>query len=136
MPKHFCAMTSLYHTVFPMPIILKYVFVNCYNMRAVSCILCIIFFCNFPAISRAQLQQFFHFLPGFSAKTKDRFWCPSVNVDVFNTTHLNLLCLYNSLYYRTSIDELLGFCFYCSLFLFSGPCVRLSWPSRQLLSTR
>jgi len=33
-------------------------------------------------------------------------------------------------------SELLGFWFHFSLFFVSGPCARLSWPSRQLSSSR
>jgi len=36
----------------------------------------------------------------------------------------------------TVSSELLGFYFMFSLFFVSGPCARLSWPSRQLLSAR
>ena len=34
----------------------------------------------------------------------------------------------------TVSSELLGFCFYFSLFFVSVLCARLNWPSRQLLS--
>ena len=36
----------------------------------------------------------------------------------------------------TVSSEQLGFWFYVSLFFVSGPCIGLSWPSRQLLSAR
>jgi len=37
----------------------------------------------------------------------------------------------------TVSSELLGFCFYFSPYFFASvPCARLSWPSRQLFSTR
>jgi len=37
---------------------------------------------------------------------------------------------------RTVHSELFGFCYYFFLIFVSGPCTRLSWPSRQLLSAR